>query len=56
MKIEITVNDKLWIEIELEDSLGKSMVDQIDQAFAKVATDENRDKIKGFIMDPKALR
>ena len=25
MKVEIRINDKLWIEIELEDALGNSM-------------------------------
>lgn len=55
MKIEITINDKLWIEIELEDSLGKSLIDQIDQAFAKIATDENKDELEGFIINPRAL-
>jgi len=46
----------LWIEIELEDSFGKNIIDQIDQAFAEIATDENKDKIKGFIINPKVLR
>lgn len=56
MEIEIKVNGKLWIEIELEDALGKTITDMIDKAFSKVATDKNRDKIKGFVNDPKALR
>jgi len=56
MQIEIKINGKLWIEIELEDSLGKTMTDRIDDAFSKVAKDKNRDRIKGFIIDPKALR
>lgn len=55
MEIEIKVNGKLWIEIELDDSLGKTMTDMIDKAFSKVATDKNRDRIKGFVNDPKAL-
>ena len=56
MEIEIKVNGKLWIEIELEDALGKSMVKQLDAVFSKIATDKNRVKIKGFVRDPKALR
>lgn len=56
MKIEIRVNDKTWIEIELEDRLGKSMVKQLDDIFSRIATDENRERIKGFVRDPKTLR
>lgn len=56
MEIEIKVNGRLWIEIELDDDLGKTMTEMIDKAFSKVATDKNRDKIKGFVNDPKALR
>ena len=56
MQIEIKVNGKLWIEIELDDSLGKTMTDMIGEAFSKVVKDKNRDKIKGFIRDPRALR
>jgi len=56
MEIEIKVGGKLWIEMELDDDLGKTMTDMIDKAFSKVVTDENRDKIKGFVNDPKALR
>ena len=56
MKIEVRINDKLWIEIELDDALGNGMVQDIDQAFSKVVTDKNREKIMGFVRDPKALR
>ncbi len=55
MKIEIKVNDKLWIEIELDDYLGKTMTDRINKVFSNVVTDKNRDKIRGSIINPKAL-
>jgi len=55
MKIDIKVNDKLWIQIDLDDALGKSMIKQLDQVFGKISTDKNREKIRGFVKDPKAL-
>ena len=56
MQTKIKVNGKLWIEIELDDYLAKTMTDMIDDAFSKVVKDKNRDKIAGFVIDPKALQ
>ena len=55
MEIEIRVNSELWIEIELEDSLGRNMIDQIDRAFSNIVTDANKEKIGGFTKKPKPL-
>jgi len=55
MQIEIKANDKLWIEIELDDTLGKNMVRQIDEVFSSIATDKNKQQITGFSRNPKAL-
>lgn len=55
MEIEIRVNGKLWIEMNLEETLGRSAIEELDKVFGKVTTDKNRDKIIGFSRNPKAL-
>lgn len=55
MKIEIKVNGKLWIEMNLENALGKTTIEELDKVFSKTATDKNRERIIGFRRDPKAL-
>jgi len=56
MEIEIRVNGKLWIEMNLLESLGKATIEELEKVFRKVASDKNKDKIKGLLRDPKALR
>lgn len=56
MEIEIRVNGKLWIEMNLDESLGKSTIEELDKVFSRIAKDKNKDRIKGLLRDPKALR
>jgi len=56
MEIEIRVNGKLWIEMNLDDTLGKTAIEKLDHVFSKIATDKNREKIIGLRRNPEALR
>jgi len=55
MKMEIKVNGKMWIEAELKEQLGKSMIKQLDEVFTRIVKDKNKDQIIGFSRNPKVL-
>jgi len=56
MEMEIRVNGKLWIEMNLKEKLGKNTLSLLEEVFSKVITDKNRVEIIGASRDPDAPR
>jgi hypothetical protein len=55
MIIEITVDGKIWLKLDVKDQLGAEAIKELESVYQNIVNSKNKDRVNSSLMETRAV-